>query len=105
MTDGVYDPKFVPAPGITGLPATNRRPPSRQTGAPGAARAGAKRPYVPPVIETLPPREGLAPDVILEWSGKSPCHSVTDLRGTEKDRTQAPQSARRTVPYGRGSNE
>ncbi len=35
----------------------------------GVDRGGSKRPYVPPVIETLYATAGLPPDVILEWSG------------------------------------
>ena len=46
--------------------------------------ARGKRPYEPPVIETLYPRStGLPPDVIDEWSGKCLLQpeTVGDARG------------------------
>ena len=86
MANADFCPKAVRATDHSGsaCPEVPAKLPSRDV--------RAKRPYEPPVIETLPPRAGLPPDVINEWSGERPRDS--DAGENEIDQG-APQARRR----------
>ncbi len=56
----------------------------------GVARVGAKRRYLPPVIETFHPGPGLPPDVIAEWGGE--CILPSEIDHKDRHKLQSVQS-------------
>jgi hypothetical protein len=67
MTDEPVYPKLVPP--VDGSCSAS---PNSGTSDAGASHTRGNLPWVRPVIETLPQREGPPPNVIREWSGESP---------------------------------
>ena len=79
MNDEPAYPKSVPIIDESGSPNA-----ASGVGEVGPSHTGDKRRWVPPVIDTFHPREGLSPDVIREWSGEGPLDRVNqDTRHPE----------------------